>query len=357
MGIRSTAIKDRPIRLGPNPVHRFYEGGALWRGFRGLEQRNTRWSEDWVASCISAGGAETGEGLSQLLDYPGVLLADTVRANPTALLGEDAARNPHGPPVQVKLVSPRDRVPLHVHPGDDFARAHHGSHCGKAEAWVVLGASGSGAEPAFCGVGLRPGVTRSAFEAAVAAQDHEALIGSLHRVTLGVGDAVFIPPGMPHFIDGGTLFAEVQQPADIGYLIEWEGFVADASQASDGLGMTSALEAMDFTTTSRSAAVARTFQKRRTVVETTHATEVELMEVEAQRYFSVRELEVRTEHSPEPGRYHVVVVMEGDGWIEGPFGRETIRRGETFVLGAHLTHRYRAGDGPVRLLRFFGPSR
>jgi len=357
MSVGSAAVHERPVMLGPNPVHRFYEGGALWRAFRGLEQRDSGWAEDWVASCIRAGETERDEGLSPLLEHPGVLLADIVRANPSALLGDEAVRSPHGPPVQVKLVSPRDRVPLHIHPDDAFARAHHGSHCGKAEAWVLLGAPGTGREGAFCGVGLRDGVTQSAFAAAVAAQDHEALIGSLHRVELRAGDVVFIPPGMPHYISGGTLFAEVQQPADVGYLIEWEGFVADAGEASGGLGMALALEAMDYTTTSREVAVSRTFQNRRTILDGEGATEVELLGVEAQAYFEARELSVMADHAPEPGRYHVVIVTDGDGWIEGAFGREAIRRGQTFVIGAHLVHRYWAGRAPLRLLRFFGPSR
>jgi hypothetical protein len=47
------------------------------------------------------------------------------------LLGTD-------PRIQVKLVAPRARVPLHTHPDAEFALRHLGSSCGKAEAWILL---------------------------------------------------------------------------------------------------------------------------------------------------------------------------------------------------------------------------
>jgi hypothetical protein len=50
------------------------------------------------------------------------------------------------------------------------------------------------------------------------------------------------------------------------------------------------------------------------------------------------------------------VVAAGDGWVEGDFGSEPIRRGQTFALPASLPVAIRAGREPVRVIRCLGPA-
>ena len=46
----------------------------------------------------------------------------------------------------------------------------------------------------------------------------------------------------------------------------------------------------------------------------------------------------------------------GEGFFEGNFGSQPIRRGETFALPASLPFRVRAGREPVRVVRCLGPG-
>lgn len=353
-------LVGRPIRLTANPVLRFYRGGARWRSFRGIDPAfDTEWAEDWVASCIPA-SADTGpnaEGLSTLAADPDLTLRALIEAHPREMLGEASLRRwGPNPMVQVKLVAPRDRVPLHIHPGASFAQRHHGSACGKAEAWILVDAAGSGGTAAHCGVGLREGVTRNVFVDAVGRQDREALLASVHQGALQPGDVVFIAPGIPHYISGGTFFVEVQEPADLGYLVEWHGFVEDAGAATGGLGMELALEALDATGTDRETAWRRAFQVPTVVRKTAGSRETRLMGAEARTFFEATRLEVTAVDTPPAGRYHVVVVVRGAGWIEGRFGHVGIRAGDTLVMPATLDHSYRAGPDGLEVLRCFGPA-
>jgi hypothetical protein len=49
-------------------------------------------------------------------------------------------------------------------------------------------------------------------------------------------------------------------------------------------------------------------------------------------------------------------VTSGAGSIEGDFGSQPIRRGETFALPASLHVRVRAGTEPVKVIRCLGPA-
>jgi hypothetical protein len=48
--------------------------------------------------------------------------------------------------------------------------------------------------------------------------------------------------------------------------------------------------------------------------------------------------------------------VSGAGSIEGDFGRQPVRRGETFALPASLPVRVRAQQEPVRVVRCLGPA-
>ena len=350
----------RPVWLGANPVHRFYTGGARWRQLRGISPADdTRWAEDWVASCIDGGAGPDGatQGVSRLAADTGVLLRSLIEAHAIEMLGkEHVARWGTDPMVQVKLVAPRGRVPLHVHPDGPFAAEHLHSPHGKAEAWIVLDAPGTEDGPAYCGIGLREEVSPDAFMAAVRSQDRDFLIGAVHHAPIAAGDVVYIAPGVPHFISGGTLFVEIQEPADLGFLLEWRGYVDDALVATGGLDMELALSSVDGRPLSREAAVGTAFQTPTVARRNGPNTESRLFNQAADRYFEASRLEVQTSDEPPGTRYHVVVITSGRGWIEGEFGREVVATGDTLVLPAAIEHRYVSDRGPLQLLRCFPPS-
>jgi mannose-6-phosphate isomerase len=231
----------RPLLLPANGVPRFYLGGPEIARLRGTEPAGERVPEDWVGSTTTVFG-EPELGLSRLAD--GRLLRDAIAADPVAFLGPDhAARRGPDPGLLVKLLDAGERLPVHVHPDDAFAREALGTPFGKTEAWIVVGTTTPDASVA---AGFREDVDPAALARWVRDQDHAALLGALNPIPVRAGDAVFVPAGTPHAIGDGVLIVELQQPSDLSILLEWEGFgIADEAEATLGLGWDLALRSVD----------------------------------------------------------------------------------------------------------------
>jgi hypothetical protein len=122
------------------------------------------------------------------------------------------------------------------------------------------------------------------------------------------------------------------------------------------LGWDVALDMIDYTGTSAEQALGRARQQPR-VPRTSHGSrEVRLFEDDVLQFFDGAALEVADEIEADDGRFAVAVVVPGDGWIEGDFGRQPIGRGQTYALPASLPFRVRAGREPLRVVRCFGPA-
>jgi mannose-6-phosphate isomerase len=114
-------------------------------------------------------------------------------------------------PLLVKFLFPREPLSVQVHPDDAYARTHEGSR-GKTEMWYVIAA-----EPgAAVYVGLKPGVTASAFRQALREGRVEQL---LEPIPLAAGEAVFVPAGTVHAIGPGLVLCEIQEYSDLTYRI------------------------------------------------------------------------------------------------------------------------------------------
>jgi mannose-6-phosphate isomerase len=222
----------RPIVLPPNGIPRFYLGGPEIAALRGTEPRGERVPEDWVGSTTTVFGDDE-LGLSRLPD--GRLLRDAATADPVAFFGPaHAARLGADPGLLVKLLDAGERLPVHVHPDDAFARDALRAPYGKTEAWIVVATTRDDASVA---AGWREGVDPATLERWVREQDHDALLGALNPMPVADGDAIFVPAGTPHAIGEGVLIVELQQPSDMSVLLEWEGFgIADEAEATLGLG-------------------------------------------------------------------------------------------------------------------------
>jgi mannose-6-phosphate isomerase len=231
----------RPVVLPPNGIGRFYLGGPAIARLRGMPAVGERVPEDWVGSTTTVFG-EPELGLSHLAD--GRLLRDAIAADPVAYLGPDhAARHGPDPALLVKLLDAGERLPVHVHPDARFAQEALDAPYGKTEAWIVVAVTGDDTSVA---AGFRDGVAPETLEEWVRTQDHDALLGALNPLRVAPGDAIFVPAGTAHAIGAGVLIVEVQEPADLSILLEWEGFgIADDREATLGLGWDAALGCVD----------------------------------------------------------------------------------------------------------------
>jgi mannose-6-phosphate isomerase len=229
----------RPIVLEPNMPDTFYRGAGRIDRLRasadpapaGLEER----PEDWIASTTSRFGGGT-DGMTRLAD--GTLLADVIAADPVAWLGhEHVARYGADPALLVKLLDAGQRLPVHVHPDQEFAARHLASPYGKTEAWIVLEA-----EPdAVVHIGFGRDVDAAELAGWVGKQDIDSMLAATNRVPVAAGDTMLCPAGTPHAIGAGVLVIELQEPTDWSVLLEWRGFPLSPSDVTPGIPMDEAL--------------------------------------------------------------------------------------------------------------------
>lgn len=116
-------------------------------------------------------------------------------------------------PLLVKLLDCKKRLSLQVHPPAKVSSELGGEP--KTESWFVLKAK----PDAKLMVGLKQGVTRDQFEAALKTGKLKPLVHEFH---VRPGDYIFIPSGRIHAIGGGLLILEIQQNSDTTYRVfDW----------------------------------------------------------------------------------------------------------------------------------------
>ncbi len=146
-------------------------------------------------------------------------------------------------PLLLKFIFPTDNLSIQVHPDDAYAARHEtpAGGRGKTEMWHVISAE-LGARLL---AGLKPGVTKEKFLAALADHSLENLFQS-HEVR--AGDTFFVPAGMPHTIGPGMIICEVQEYSDLTYRVYDYGRV-DAHGKPRELHIEKALEVMNYSPT------------------------------------------------------------------------------------------------------------
>src|SRR5690348_2623285 len=112
-------------------------------------------------------------------------------------------------PLLVKILFPKDRLSVQVHPDDQGARKI-GLPCGKTECWYTL----SAAPGARVGLGFRAGVDRRQIEAAIHAKNMEQL---LNWIPVKAGDMIYVDAGTVHAIGPDCVMLETQQNSDTTY--------------------------------------------------------------------------------------------------------------------------------------------
>jgi mannose-6-phosphate isomerase len=137
----------------------------------------------------------------------------------------------------IKLLDANQDLSVQVHPDAETCR-RLGKGDPKAESWYILGAE----KGAVIYKGLKPGVSRTQFEAAVRTGSTADL---LNKIEVSPGENYFLPAGTVHAIGAGVLLAEVQTPSDTTYRVfDWNR--RDAEGRTRELHIAEALESIHF---------------------------------------------------------------------------------------------------------------
>ena len=257
--------------------------------------------------------------VSVVADGPlaGANLRDLLASRGSEILGPDVGESRQFP-LLVKFLDAHRDLSVQVHPDDAKGRVLADDN-GKTEAWVVLHA-----EPgSLIYAGLRSGVTRADLAQAMETGRVEPL---LHRFAAGAGDCVMIPAGTIHAIGAGIVLAEIQQMSDATFRVyDWGRPGPDGSPRA--LHAREALEATDF--------AAGPVNPLRPVATTIPGGTRERLA--ACDYFAIERL---TLHGPAeigcPGRFTIVVGLDGDGEVVHDGRPYSLAKGQTRLLPAAL---------------------
>ncbi len=303
---------------------RFYLGGPRISAFRGETGRSNREPEDWVASTTCCAGHDT-LGLTRLAST-NTLLIDEIHRDPVSWLGQGHV-DKYGKDTKllIKLLDAGQRLPIHAHPHVAWAKVHVKRNHGKAEAWHILSAG-------EVYLGLTQDVTEEKLLELVDTQKIEAMLALMHKVSVEVGDTVYVPPGMLHAIGEGILLVEVQEPEDLSILLEWRDFQLDGrTHGHLGLGFEKAITAV--TTTALSAEMLSEL-----VTRSRSRPSSNLLPRQALEYFRLDRFEGDVTLEPS---FQLVVVLQGE--IEARLGDG--RAGTQLKTGSTTLLRY--ADGRV----------
>jgi mannose-6-phosphate isomerase len=245
----------------------------------------------------------------------------------------------------VKFIFPEEKLSVQVHPDDAYAEQNESAAggVGKTEMWYVVSAR----EGAAVRVGLRPGVTREAFQRAVIDGTAENCLGS---TAVHPGDAVFVPAGTVHTICPGVALCEIQQHSDITYRVfDYNRVGADGKPRT--LHIREALEVMHFgESATTGGGLCDPVRIQRGVVDETFYA--------ACRYFAAERWEFRERIAAVTSAEHfdLLIFLDGNGRIEFADGSEAFAPAEVWLLPAALGAYQLTPQAATTLLRAYVPD-
>ena len=220
-------------------------------------------------------------------------------------------------PLLCKILDARQKLSLQVHPPD--RAAHLGEP--KTEMWYIAAAD-PGAE---LFVGLRAGITRDAFERAVASG---TVANCFHRIAVQAGDAMFLPSGRVHAIGAGLVIFEIQQNSDTTFRVDdWNRVGLDGKPRE--LHIPQSLASIDFSD----------FEPPLIHAPATRQGGASVRRLVDDPLFRTDLVTVDTagEMRPSPARLRVLAAVTGPIAVRGGGVSATVRAGEFCLLPASLT--------------------
>ena len=199
MEISSSGIAQtlEPFRLSPEFRTRVWGFEDLTPWFN-VKAEGDPIGEVWLTgdTCVVETGSHAGKQLQQMNQEFGDQLVGS-------------GHQGEGFPLLVKVLFPREKLSVQVHPDDTLAQKY-GQPRGKTECWYALGA-----EPgAAVAVGFKPGVTHEQVREAI---EDATLENLLDYLPFSKGEMIFVDAGTVHAIGPGSVILETQQNSDVTY--------------------------------------------------------------------------------------------------------------------------------------------
>ena len=141
--------------------------------------------------------------------YAGLTLREVIEKHAPEVMGPSYSKN-RPFPILVKWLDCKERLSLQVHPPGSIAASLKGEP--KTENWYIASTTAN----AQLIVGLKKGVTKAQFEAALESNTLEACV---HKFPVAAGDSILVHSGEVHAIDAGNLILEIQQNSDTTYRV------------------------------------------------------------------------------------------------------------------------------------------
>lgn len=316
--------KPQPLLLAANqPMNRPYRGGSGIAKFRGIESHVPYTPEDFVASTTEV---FSGHGIGLTILPDGRNLRDAVASDPIGYLGPDHFRH-FGADTKllVKLLSTDERLFIHYHPDAAFAAASFDRTIGKTEAWIIVDTDGQ--DDAYAYLGFNRAVTPDEVQTWVTHQQVPEMLDAMNRVTLHVGDTLFVPASVAHAIGPGITLVELQEPTDLSILLEYTGFPGfTLSSALLGLDVPSAVSGLQLSQISHGQLTGLSAGRR-----DGRSVSQQLFPADADEFFTAWHLDVEDRHDLTAA-FSVLVVLEGDARLEFVAGSLRLTPGATVLI-------------------------
>jgi mannose-6-phosphate isomerase len=307
-------MQEQPYPLLLAPVYKDY----IWGGSRIPELfdrtgTSSPCAESWEVSCHPDGTTCVENG-----PCSGTPLSTLWNAWGEAISGEQGASDF---PLLIKLIDAKDDLSVQVHPNNGNAHLFNGEP--KTEMWYVLDAQPG----ATIYAGLRPGVTRDDFLAALEATQLEEV---LNCIPAEPGTAIFMPGGCVHAIGKGCLILETQQSSNTTYrAYDWGRVGTDGiprpTHRKEALGV---IDWESPTNTPRQGEITE---------ETAHMTAATMVTCE---FFTTNKLTLRGEatRTGDGSRFRAYFAVDTDVQLSTPAGDLLLPRGRTALIPAAITN-------------------
>lgn len=291
-----------PLRLQPLYMERVWGGRVMESAFgRSLPESSGPIGESWEVVDRADEQSIVSEG-----PLAGMTLYELWHQHRSKVFGHAAPGSPRFP-LLVKVLDARDTLSIQVHPPASLAPQLGGEP--KTEMWYIAQAD----PDAALYVGVKPGVDRESFAAAIA---QGTVADAVHHLPVRAGDFIFVPSGRLHAIGAGLLIIEIQQNSDTTYRVfDWNRMGLDGRPRA--LHVEESLQCIDYTDTAPQMG-----QSDGPVLVSCPYFKVERCNLTAGQWMCWG----------EPGEFSILTVVEGSAAA----GDETLKTGDFRLIPACL---------------------